>query len=580
MSDRSHPSNAHPRDTDPDAATRPAAGSEAPAPDAPRALVLGASGYVGGRLVPRLLDAGYQVRVLARSPAKLRDVPWARHAEIRAGDLLEGGEEVEDAFADCDVVYHLVHSMGSAEEFAAADRRIARRVAAAAHGAGLRRIVYLGGLGEVDERTSQHLASRSEVADILAAGPTPSTVLRAGVIIGSGSASFEMLRHLVEKLPVMVTPRWVHTRTQPIAIRDVLRYLVAAADPANDDGVDHDYDVGGPEVLTYLEMMQIYARVAGLPRRLVVPVPVLTPSLSSHWVNLVTPVPFGVARPLIESLTIEVVVRDPQAGETEDVRELDPHPTIPYEQALRLALLRVRDAEVETSWRDAEIGGRSPAEPYPGDPAWTGGTLLTDVHEIDTDAPAPYAFATVCRVGGGRGWPTHGWAWAIRGRLDRLIGGVGLRRGRRDPNRLRVGDALDFWRVEEIRQPGDGVRGPHDQDGDPTQEGLLRLRAEMRVPGAAWLEWRIAPRPGGHGAHLTQRALFAPRGLLGRLYWWSMLPFHAFIFASMLRSLAHQAQRLAAEDRDGTILAQSLDPPDPPRPLTLPAAETDDRAAS
>jgi len=579
MSDRSHArpnttaGSATAGATDPAAAT---AATETGEDAAPLALVLGASGYVGGRLVPRLLDAGYRVRVLARTPGKLRDVPWARSVDVRAGDLLEGGEEVEEAFAGCDVVYHLVHSMGSTEEFAAADRRIARRVSSAAHARGLRRVVYLGGLGEVDEHSSQHLASRAEVADILAAGPTPCTVLRAGVIIGSGSASFEMLRHLVEKLPVMVTPRWVHTRTQPIAIRDVLRYLVVAADAAHEDGADHDYDIGGPDVLTYLDMMRIYARVAGLPRRLVVPVPVLTPSLSSHWVNLVTPVPFGVARPLIDSLTMEVIVRDAQAGETEDIATLDPHPTIPYDQALRLALLRVRDAEVETSWRDAEIGGRSPAEPYPGDPEWTGGTLLTDVHESDTSAPAPYAFATVSRVGGGRGWPTHMWAWSIRGRMDRLIGGVGLRRGRRDPNRLRVGDALDFWRVEEIRQPGAGGGTPVGSAPapDPQQVGLLRLRAEMRVPGAAWLEWRIQPHAEDTGARLTQRALFAPRGLLGRVYWWSMLPFHAFIFASMLRSLARQAEELASSDTDGSVLAQSLEPPQPPRPLAPPQAAT------
>jgi uncharacterized protein YbjT (DUF2867 family) len=490
-----------------------------------RILVLGGTGYVGGRLIPRLLDAGHRVRCLVRTPAKLSGLPWAEDVAVVAGDLLDP-EGLDDAFADVDVVYHLVHSMGSADGFAAADRRIAEVVARAAARAGVRRIVYLGGLGDVDARTSPHLRSRAEVAEVLLAGPVPVTVLRAAVIIGSGSASFEMLRHLVEKLPVMVTPRWVRNRVQPIAIRDVLRYLVGVLETADD--ADHDYDIGGPDVLTYLEMMRVYARAAGLRPRLVVPVPVLSPALSSHWVNLVTPVPVGIARPLVASLVSEVVVRDT----SEDISAVVPGGCLPYEQALRLALARVRDADVETSWREAELAGRSPAEPYPGDPEWTGGTLLRDVQALTADAPAMAVFDAISRIGGDRGWPTHMWAWQVRGLLDRLVGGVGLRRGRRDPDVVRVGDALDFWRVEDVRRPGG------------SEPGVLRLRAEMRLPGRAWLEWRMTA-VGPDRTQVVQRALFAPRGLLGRLYWWVLLPAHGFIFRSMLEVLAADAVELA-----------------------------------
>jgi uncharacterized protein YbjT (DUF2867 family) len=496
-------------------------------------LVLGASGYVGGRLVPRLLDAGYRVRCLARSPRKLSGLPWCERVEVVRGDLLDR-DSIVPAFEGVHGVYHLVHSMGSQADFAYADRRIARHVSRAAELAGVRRIVYLGGLGEVDERTSEHLRSRAEVGDILHDSSVPTTILRAAIIVGSGSAAFEMLRHLVERLPVMVTPRWVSTRTQPIAIRDVLRYLVGVLEAGDDDW--HVYDVGGPEVLTYLDMMQIYARVAGLPRRLVVKVPLLTPKLSSQWVNLFTPVPYGLARPLVESLANEVVVR-PGA----DIREVVPGEPLAYEEAVRLALARIRDHEVETSWRDADLAGRTPADPYPGDPGWTGGTLLKDVRTCEVAAGPEQVFAAVSRVGGERGWPSFGWAWRLRGELDRLVGGVGLRRGRRDPERLRVGDALDFWRVEEVRQGSGGA------------PWVLRLRAEMRLPGRAWLEFRIDPRGDGRGATITQRALFSPRGVLGRAYWWVLLPIHSFVFTSMIAAIGRDAKRLAAEGRGAVV---------------------------
>ena len=487
-------------------------------------LVLGASGYVGGRLVPELLANGYAVRCLARSAAKLAAKPWAGDVDVREGDLLEE-ESLAGVFDGVRAVFHLVHSMGGSGSFADADRRIAQAVAEHAERAGVERIVYLGGLGEITPATSAHLRSRAEVGDLLTAAAVPSTVLRAAVIIGSGSASFEMLRHLVEKLPVMVTPRWVDTKVQPIAIRDVLRYLVGVLDDPS--GEDHVFDIAGPDVLTYLEMMQGYAAVAGLPKRRVLKVPVLTPALSSHWVNLVTPVPFGLAKPLVESLAVEVVRRP--GGE--DIAALVPGECLPYRHVVELALARIRDQGVETSWRDAELAGRRPADPYPGDPEWAGGTLLTDVRTAESAATPDQMFAAVCRIGGDRGWPSYRVLWEVRGVLDRLVGGVGLRRGRRDPDELRPGDALDFWRVEEVRPPDQT-----DADGS----AVVRLRAEMRLPGQAWLEFRVeAVRPGR--TRLTQRALFAPKGLFGRLYWWTMAPFHPLIFASMVTRLARGA---------------------------------------
>ncbi len=507
----------------------------------PLVCVLGATGYVGGRLVPRLLAAGFRVRCLVRSPGKLDQQPWKDDVEVVQGNAIDRAD-VDRAMAGVDGVYHLIHQMGSAKDFASADRQAALNVAFAAADAGVRRIVYLGGLGEVDEDSSRHLASRGEVADILASGPVPVTTLRAAVIIGSGSASFEMLRHLTEKLPVMTCPKWVETRVQPIAIRDVLRYLIVAMDLTDPD--DHDIDIGGPEVLTYRQMMSRYAKAAGLARRIIVTVPVLTPSLSSHWVNLVTPVPFGLARPLVESLTIDVVVRDGH----EQGSDLDPEPCLPYEDAVRLALQRVADSEVETSWREADLAGRSPADPYPGDPEWAGGVLLRDVRTAHADAGTDATFRAVSRIGGARGWPTHQWAWVLRGWLDLIVGGVGLRRGRRDPDSLRPGDALDFWRVEAV-VPGQ----------------LLRLRAEMKVPGDAWLEFRLEEE--GEGTLLTQRGLFSPRGLFGRLYWWVLLPFHGPIFTSMVNTLAADAEGIQADIDAGRRATSSGAPT--PRPADL-----------
>ncbi|WP_343245200.1 SDR family oxidoreductase [Streptomyces sp. SID14478] len=487
-----------------------------------RCLVTGATGYIGGRLVPELLASGYRVRCLARSPDKLRDHPWADSTEIVRGDVTDAAS-LADALRGVDVAYYLVHSLGSGRDFERTDREAARLFGEQARRAGVRRIVYLGGLtprGVPEQELSPHLRSRAEVGHLLLASGVPTTVLRAAVIIGSGSASFEMLRYLTERLPVMVTPSWVRTRTQPVAVRDVLRCLVGSATmPAR---VSRAFDIGGPDVLTYRDMMLRYARVARLPRRLVLTVPMLTPGLSSHWVGLVTPVPASIARPLTESLRHEVVCHE------HDIAEWVPDPPgapLGFDAAVGLALQRVQGAQVSTRWSSAAVPG-APSDPLPTDPDWAGGSLYTDVREQLVEASPRQLWNVVEGIGGEHGWYSFPLAWAVRGLLDRMVGGVGLRRGRRDAARLRVGDSLDFWRVEEI-EPG----------------RLLRLRAEMRLPGLAWLELTVEPAPGGH-ARYRQRALFHPRGLAGQAYWWSVAPFHSVVFGGMARNIAAAAQRV------------------------------------
>ncbi|WP_306335285.1 SDR family oxidoreductase [Streptomyces sp. KL118A] len=484
-------------------------------------LVTGATGYIGGRLVPELLAAGHRVRCLARSPEKLRDHPWAGQAQVVRGDVTDA-RSLAEAFEGIEVAYYLVHALNTGSGFEDTDRRAARTFAEQAEAAGVRRIVYLGGLtpAGVDERElSAHLRSRAEVGRIFLDSQVPSVVLRAAVIIGSGSASFEMLRYLTERLPVMVTPSWVRTRIQPIAVRDVLRYLVAGAGlPAE---VNRGFDIGGPDVMTYRDMMRAYARVAGLPHRLIVPVPLLTPGLSSHWVGLITPVPRQIARPLAESLRHEVVCQEHDiAAYVPD----GPGRPLPFAQALRLALQRIQDAQVTTRWSSASVPG-APSDPLPTDPDWAGGSLYTDRRTLVVDASAPALWRVIEGIGGDNGWYSFPLAWAVRGWLDRLAGGVGLRRGRRDAHRLRVGDSLDFWRVEEIEAGR-----------------LLRLRAEMRLPGLAWLEMRVEQDESGRTRY-RQRALFHPRGLAGHAYWWAVAPFHAVVFGGMARNITEAAGR-------------------------------------
>ncbi|MFD7258281.1 SDR family oxidoreductase [Streptomyces sp. NPDC059874] len=492
-----------------------------------RCLVTGPGGYIGGRLVPELLDAGYTVRCLARTPAHLRDHPWADRVDVVRGDVTDAGS-LRSALRDVQVAYYLVHSMSSVRDFEETDRRAARTFATEARRAGVRRIVYLGGLtpaGIPDEDLSPHLRSRAEVGRILLESGVPTTVLRAAVVVGSGSASFEMLRYLTERLPVMVTPSWVSTRVQPIAVRDVLRYLVGSA--RMPEGVNRTFDIGGPDILTYRQMMERYAAVARLPRRLILPVPMLTPRLSSQWIGLVTPVPAALARPLAESLRYEVVCTE------HDIADHVPDPPgapVPFDRALALALQRVRDAQVVTRWSSATLPG-APSDPLPTDPDWAGGSLYADERERDVAAGPEALWRIIEGIGGENGWYSFPLAWALRGWLDRIVGGAGLRRGRRDAGRLRVGDALDFWRVEEIE------RG-----------SMLRLRAEMRLPGKAWLEM-YAERDGDGRSRYRQRALFHPRGLAGQLYWWSVAPFHAVVFGGMARRIARTAEESAVAER-------------------------------
>jgi uncharacterized protein YbjT (DUF2867 family) len=489
-----------------------------------RCLVTGVTGYIGGRLVPELLEAGHEVRCMMRRPGRLRDRPWAGDVEFVQADALDQGA-VRSALTEIEVAYYFIHAIGTGANFAERDRRAAHAFAAAATDARVGRIVYLGGLYSGGPQ-SAHLRSRTEVERVLLASGVPTAVLRAGVIVGSGSASFEMLRHLTERLPMMVTPRWVHSRVQPIAIRDVLSYLVRAA--ALPPEVNRAFDVGGPDVLTYREMMARYSAVAGLPPRLVLPLPVLSPKLSSLWVGLVTPVPGPLARPLVASLTSEMVCRD------NDIAAYLPEPPgglLGFEDAVRLALQRVREADVATRWSAASAPG-APSDPLPTDPGWAGGSLYTDEHERRTTATPEAIWRVIERIGGEHGWYSLPAGWPSRGLrgllglLGRLAGGAGLRRGRRDPVRLRIGDAIDLWRVEAI---------------EPRR--LLRLRAEMRLPGLAWLEMRIRPCDDG-GCVYAQRAVFHPRGLLGHLYWWTFSPLHQLIFRAMPRNIVKRAERL------------------------------------
>ena len=479
-------------------------------------LVTGATGYIGGRLVLRLLEARHEVRCLSRSPGRLSDLPWTGQATIAAGDLLEP-DAVREALDGVDVAYYLVHSLGS-PSFEDTDRRAATNFASAARAAGVRRIVYLGGPVPEHVQASAHLRSRAEVGRILAGAGVPTVVLRAAVIIGSGSASFEMLRYLTERLPAMVTPRWVRNRIQPIAIGDVLRYLVEWAEVP--DRVHRAFDIGGPDVLTYQEMMRRYARIAALSRRLILPVRPLTPRLSALWVGLVTPVPSGIARPLVESLVHEAV-----AKEHDIARYVTDPPTglVGFDSAVRLALAKVGNADVETRW-STSAWTDAPADPIPTDPAWSGGSRYLDKRQREVAAPVDVLWSAIEGIGGTCGY-SFPLAWSARGWLDRLVGGVGQRCGQRDPHRLRVGEAVDFWRVEEI-EPG----------------RLLRLRAEMLLPGRAWLEMRAVPD--GAASRYEQRVLFLPKGLAGHVYWKSIAPTHALVLGGMADSIARTAERL------------------------------------
>ena len=479
-------------------------------------LVTGATGYVGGRLVPRLIEAGHDVRVVVRNAGRLRDVPWGNDVEIVEGDLTDAGA-VREAVADREVVYYLVHSMASTGDFETTEREIAQTVATEAKAAGVGRIVYLGGLHPTEGELSQHLRSRTEVGRILLDSGTPTIAFQAGVVIGSGSASFEMIRHLTDVLPYMPAPKWVRNFIQPIAIRDVLYYLVEAAEV--DGELNRTFDIGGPDVLRYGQMMNGYAVEAGLPQRPIASLPVLTPWLAAQWVNLVTPIPRSLAVPIVSSLQFDAVAHE------NDIRDHIPDPEgglTRYRRAVHLALEKVSAGEVETSWQNSAIAG-APSDLLPSDPDWSGHTVYTDLREQHTTASPEQLWKVIEGIGGQNGWYSFPLAWAIRGWADKIVGGVGLRRGRRDAVHLAPGDALDFWRVEQLD------RGHS-----------LRLRAEMKVPGKAWLELSAEPDPNG-GSIYRQRAVFFPAGLAGRLYWFSILPFHGGIFSGMANRITAAA---------------------------------------
>ena len=484
------------------------------------ALVTGATGYIGGRLIPELLGAGFRVRVMARQPRQLANREWGGQVEIVPGDAADPATLV-DALRDVQVAYYLIHSLGAGAAFESLDHANAYNFAAAAYACHVGRIIYLGGLYPTSEQLSAHLKSRKEVGEIFLASGVPTTVLRAAVIIGSGSLSFEMLRYLTERLPVMVTPRWVESRIQPIAVRDVLHYLVGSAFMPSE--VNRGFDIGGPDVLTYREMMVGYAKVAGLKPRHIIALPLLTPSLSSHWVGLVSPVPKQIARPLMESLINEVICKE------HDIAAYVPDPETKltgFHKAVELALKRIQDSRVTTSWSSAAHVG-APSDPLPSDPDWAGGSLYVDERERIVNATPEQLWYIIRGIGGEHGWYSWRFGWWTRGLLDRFIGGPGLRRGRRDPFLLVVGDALDWWRVEDIEE-----------------KHLLRLRAEMRLPGLAWLELIIDTDEKGRTL-FRQRALFHPLGPAGALYWIMIYPFHGLVFGGMQRNIAHAAENLS-----------------------------------
>lgn len=472
-------------------------------------LLTGATGYVGGRLLRRLESEGLAVRCLTRRPEQLR-------AQVAATTDVVGGDVCDPNAMACALrgvssAYYLVHSMGAATDFESRDRIAAETFAAAAAACGVRRIIYLGGLGDANSPLSAHLRSRHEVGRVLARSGVETIELRASIVIGSGSLSFELIRALVERLPAMVTPRWVDVPAQPTGIEDVLSYLRAALDaPSSGSRI---YEIGGPDRVSYGELMREYARQRGL-RRCMIPIPLLTPRLSSLWLRLMTPLYASVGRKLIDSIRHPTVVQDDSA-----LRDFAIRP-IGVRDAIARALTNEDRAFAETRWSDA-LSAAGEARSFGGARF---GNRLVDSRSVVVAVPPDVAFAPIRRIGGATGWYYGTWLWNARGTIDLLCGGVGMRRGRRDPERLRVGETLDFWRVEAIEPPH-----------------LLRLAAEMKVPGRAWLEFEVVPE--ASGARIRQTALFDPVGLAGLAYWYGIYPLHRLVFAGMLRGIARAALR-------------------------------------
>jgi uncharacterized protein YbjT (DUF2867 family) len=473
-----------------------------------RILLTGATGYIGGRLLHSLESVGHSVRCLARRPEFLTERVGPQ-TEVVRGDCLEPSS-LEPAMADIELAYYMVHSMGSSGDFENLDRQAAANFGEAARRAGVRRIIYLGGLGQQEERLSRHLRSRQETGAALRAGGVPVIELRASIVLGSGSLSFELIRALVERLPVMICPRWVHVKAQPIAIEDVIAYLVASLDLPGDDS--RVFEIGGADQVSYADIMREYARQRGL-RRLMIPVPVITPKLSSLWLGLTTPVFARVGRKLIEGVRNPTVVTNHDARRAFDVRPMN------LREAISRAMRNEDRNYALTRWSDAISSAGNTG-------SWGGvkfGSRLVDSRTAQTAAAPHDAFTPVRQLGGTRGWYFANWLWRLRGFIDLLVGGVGLRRGRRDPEELKVGDPLDFWRVEAY---------------EPDRR--LRLAAEMKLPGRAWLEYEVRPSPGG--SEIRQTAVFDPVGLGGLMYWYGVYPLHSWIFGGLLRAVARRSE--------------------------------------
>ena len=482
-------------------------------------LVTGATGYVGGRLVPRLLQAGYRVRCLVRDPRRLEGFPWAKQVEVIGGDAIEP-DSLDRALEGVSAAYYLIHGMKVGRINAQRDLDVARNFAAAAGRANIQRIIYLGELVDPTARLSPYLRSRHETGSLLRHSQVPVTEFRAGMIVGSGSILFEMIRYLSEREPLMVCPAWFFSQAQPIAIRDVLSYLLSALDTP--DSVGRVIEIGGADRLTYADMLLGYARERGL-KRLLIRTPVYAPLLSAYWIHMVTPIHWRVALPLIEGLRDDLIVRD------DDAKTLFPQiKPLDFQTAVHLAIGRLQRDNVETSWADALVTSMGDGRPY--ELAVEQGMYIERRHML-VDVDPGNLFRAYSGIGGTRGWLYMDWSWDIRGWLDKLVGGVGLRRGRRHPDEIRPGEALDFWRVEEMEK-----------------DRLLRLRAEMKLPGKAWLEFKSDPQDGK--TSFTVNAYFAPYGLWGLMYWYAMWPFHKFIFDGLARGIISRAR----------VLAHSYDP--------------------